>query len=563
MQLQPLKSALRVVREHLEPHAPAAIKQTADHFGRKPKLIIFLSASNTANRALCACGIGNTLDSCWKAAFDKLRKRMPDEEDWQWIKVDLVWSIKPHQPRALIERVAKTRRNFFRHGISFDPDFNAALLEQELNGIGGIGFDDDRRLILRFDRINRHLRTSRGVKELPPEVAQRDTWYTFETKGVFYDRSDPAECVYPLIYGGYGNGIRQAPIAHDTVTGLIEQAGLYLARQLRDDGSFHYGFFPVGHEAIPTYNILRHSGTLYSMLEAWEAVGNDTIAAGVPRGIELVLREALRPLGAHAVVADHANKGEIRLGAQAVFILAVAKYTKLTGDRRYLDAARQIGRAIIDHFLDSRTGQFVHVLDGSDFSVKDTFRIIFYDGEAVLALLRLYELDSDPVWLKSARLAFAYFLRVDHWRHFDHWQAYATAEITRHDPDRRYVEFGLKNALCNLDFIHQRDTAFPTFLELLMATLEMIETTSAAATLNSTFMARLLATAHHRAGHLRYSHFYPELAMYFRKPRQIAGSFFIRHHGFRIRIDDVEHFISGYCMYRRFCSKHGDLGLPV
>ena len=40
--------------------------------------------------------------------------------------------------------------------------------------------------------------------------------------------------------------------------------------------------------------------------------------------------------------------------------------------------------------------------------------------------------------------------------------------------------------------------------------------------------------------------------MYFRAPSEIAGSFFIRHHGFRIRIDDVEHFISGYCLYRRF-----------
>ena len=241
----------------------------------------------------------------------------------------------------------------------------------------------------------------------------------------------------------------------------------------------------------------------------------------------------------------------------------MAKFTELTGDTGYLQVARQLAASIVTRFLDHETGRLVHVLSGTDLSVTDAFRIIYYEGEAVLALLRLHAVDRDPAWLDAARLVFEHFLRAEHWKHFDHWLAYASNELTLHVPDRRYVEFGLRNAFGNLDFIHHRDTAYPTFLELLAASERMVARlrASGAAVLDPEAERALTATIHHRAEHLRYSRFYPELAMYFRAPSEIAGSFFIRHHGFRIRIDDVEHFISGYCLYRRFLQETG--GAPT
>src|SRR5699024_11357762 len=59
----------------------------------------------------------------------------------------------------------------------------------------------------------------------------------------------------------------------------------------------------------------------------------------------------------------------------------------------------------------------------------------------------------------------------------------------------------------------------------------------------------LVETIDRRAEFQRVVFFYPEQAMYMKQPSLILDGFFIRHHSFRVRIDDVEHYLSGYCQY--------------
>lgn len=88
-----------------------------------------------------------------------------------------------------------------------------------------------------------------------------------------------------------------------------------------------------------------------------------------------------------------------------------------------------------------------------------------------------------------------------------------------------------------------------------MATVNMIERIQSdsrlAALLDAFDRTKLMEAIEHRARHQLNGFFFPETAMYFKSPGTILGSFFIRHHSFRVRIDDVEHNISGYCNYYR------------
>ncbi|HHQ0909687.1 TPA: poly(glycerol-phosphate) alpha-glucosyltransferase [Listeria innocua] len=441
-------------------------------------------------------------------------------------------------------KALKTKKNYYRRGIASNENFKIALMEQEINA-NAILLPGDEGLAINVENMNRYLiQANKNQAQL--NLTIDSSVVTFETVGWFFDGKN----IHELETASLDHGRRKVErLTPEIISTLVENAGEYLAHQVNATGEFNYGWFACFDKKIKHYNSLRHASTTYSMLEAYELTGNKAILEAATKALTYLEKHFIYEKDDMAFLIEPELR-EVKLGGSAATLLALTKYMHITGTKTYLPLCRKIANAILS--LQDEDGKFTHVLEYPSLEVKDIFRIIYYDGEAVFGLLRLYEIDRDSKWLDAAAKSFNHFIKDKYWQNHDHWLSYCANEITKYIKDEAYYEFGLQNAFDNLTFIYERETTFPTFLELTVATKEMtlrMEAEGHQALLTSYSLENLEKTITKRALYQLNSYFYPELAMYYKNPARIEGSFFIRHQSFRVRIDDVEHNISGYVRY--------------
>jgi hypothetical protein len=522
-----------------------------------PEVVLFFSVSDGDARARVVGATGNSLESAWQKGLAALRARMKaDGLKGRWLRVDWVERVQAMQWKELRALLERTKRNYFRFGLALDRDLSIAFTEQELNANAMLyGGNSIEHAVVNEKNFSLYARAK--YPSLPPTpFADDEEVFLLFTRGCF---SDETGAVHELNETGLNAGRRHIEqLTPEDVRSLIRNASDYLARQVKEDGSFVYGYHPCFDRRIETYNTLRHASTTYSMVEAWEVTRDDRLKAAIERSLKhlcgSLIQHCRLPDGTEAAfLVDVGN--EIKLGGNAVAILALAKYTAVTGTDAYLVTMEQLALGI-RHMQDQRTGAFVHVLNHPDLTVKQDFRTIYYEGEAAFGLMRLYGLTRDPRWLETVEKAFEHFIANDHWKHHDHWLSYCVNELTRHRPEERYFRFGIRNVAGYLGFVSQRITTFPTLLELMMAARETLARIDERPELHDLFsdidLVYFERALEKRAHYLLNGHFWPELAMYYRNPDRIVGSFFIRHHAFRVRIDDVEHYLSGFIAYLHY-----------
>src|SRR5690625_5039911 len=381
-----------------------------------------------------------------------------------------------------------------------------------------------------------------------------------DTAGAFISADEGPD----LLYRRGRNAGRWAVKYRDeeNVTHLITTASEYLISQVKDSGRFIYGWHPCFGREIRFYNTLRHASTVYSMVEAWEVTRSPQLKAAIDKALQYLLstyvKYAETPDGQKKAYLVEEGFQEIKLGANGVLLLALTKYTQVFDDKGYLPVAEALALGI-QVMQDPETGGFVHILNYPDLTLKERFRVVYYDGEAAFGLMRLYGITRDARWLAIVEKAFGYFIANDYWKNHDHWLSYCVNELTTYKEKEEYYRFGIQNAAGYLDFVADRITTFPTLLELMMAAEQMVKRLQLSAQygflLDELDLRKFYAALEKRAMYLLNGYFAPEIAMYFADPARILGSFFIRHHSFRVRIDDVEHYLSGYVAYLRYLKK--------
>lgn len=535
----------------------AEARTLARPFGNPARYALFLSATNGSARAIVANATGSTFDDAWEQCSSALAQLCPDAHQ---LRIDWIEQSTPATMQELRQILAGTKRNYFRKGISLDGDFRRAFLETELNAnamlYGGNTIDH---AVLNESNFARYARLRHALSTV--DFAPAEPVWLFQTGAMFLGAGNERPV---MLHGGGRNAGRRMVerLTVEHLDDLITNGAGYLSRQVGADGRFEYGCHPCFDRPIKAYNSLRHASTLYAMLEAYEVAPSPDLHNAIERAtlylVEHLVRRVAPDGRTMAFVVE--TDGEIKLGAGGVCLLALVKHAELFDGERYRELLDQLGDGIL-YMQDGESGAFSHVLQYPSLELKQRHRIIYYDGEAAFGLMRLYGFTRNPKWLAAVERAFRHFIRQRHWKAHDHWLGYCVNELTRHRPSEAYFRFGLRNFRSHCDFVLERITTFPTLLELMNSSEELVARIEASPRFRHLLcevdLPSLYEALHFRAHYLLNGHFWPELAMFFARPDKIAGSFFIRHHAFRVRIDDVEHYLSGLVGYRRFLLARG------
>lgn len=518
-----------------------------------PAVTLVFSVSDGPVRAVTAQGVGESLDAAWEMAVMALRKVMARRKlKGRFLRLDWVENAETWTWALLSRRLKAVKRNYCRRGIALDANFTRLFLEQELNAHAMLyGGNQLNHCVVNEKNFLIATQQKYGSGHTVDFSSAREV-HMIDSAGLFCAQDGE---VHELHTSGRNAGRRRIePLSSDKLRKIVSDSSQFLARQVDVNGRFVYGYHPCFDRQIPAYNALRHASTTYSMLEAWEQTRQPQLLAAIERALDYLCKEFIRTVDDEdiAFVVDTGN--EIKLGANATAILAMSKHAALLKSDRYISTMEKLAKGI--RHMQAEDGSFVHVLNWPDLTVKQAFRIVYYEGEAAFALMRLYSLTKDERWIETVEKAFDHFIRNDYWQHHDHWLSYCTNELTLYRPETRYFRFGIQNVEGYLDFVLQRITTFPTLLELMMAGRKMLDRLKELPDEQTLLVGldeeKFNQALHFRAAYLMNGHFWPEMAMFYRHPDSILGSFFIRHHAFRVRIDDVEHYLSGLVAYSEY-----------
>ncbi|MGG5318754.1 hypothetical protein [Enterococcus sp. AZ072] len=517
--------------------------------------LVFLSVSKGNNRAKVKNIRTARLEDC----LEWLRKELKKAKDKQtYIRVDVVKIIEECTYLELMRKLSVvTRNNYFRSGIAFDKKFNTAFLAEELMGNAlikpsanhRVGFNSPE---LSFDQknIDSYMKKKYG-QTLKNKIAQRK-FYVFDTQGYYLENGEWLTLATQQEQAGVRTVDYQTlpPAIDDAIT----QGAAFLQRQIKDSGQFIYGYYPTYDYKLTGYNSVRHFSSLYALLEAQEYLKQTEELKATEQGLDWGLANLTIQKEDALYIKEKAGSGiSVKLGAQALAVLALAKFQVITSNTKYEAAINQLILGMERHFVDEK-GETTHILN-ENLETKKKFNIIYYDGEAVFSILRGYAITKNPQHLELAKKLFDRFVAKNYERYHDHWLSYATNEILLYLKDKKYYEFGLKNAFENLSFIEHRDTAYPTLLELLMAAIKTTDQLKASDDykkgqftefVSKTDFWRLQQVAIKRAViEIEKGVMHPEMALFMKRPDKIVNGFYTRHDKFRMRIDDQEHFLSG------------------
>jgi hypothetical protein len=499
---------------------------------------------------------------------------------------DVIAGGKPDADHTVIEIAVPNHVE----GVSLDEDVEEPVAALGLEGILVVRDDGKAGAVLPGEIVARALFKSgspahldhqrlRGLLAQRAGVAETDVGtmraYRFRSEDhVESPGHDRALAVFR------GSAERPVPVTPERLLQAVRSGADYLCRVLNDQGRYIYLYHPVEDHDDASYGLLRHAGATYALLEAYEEFGTPLYLEKAERALAF-LKSRLVDDDAHQgkYVTDTSDEEQQKTGGAGLALLAFAKHAAVTGKRSELETMRSLARFIIaEQYADG------HFRSNADLppdpgGKKRKREPVYYQGEAALGLLRLYSVDPQPAYADAARMAADYVVHVrdadvsqDNQEH-DHWISYVFNDLDRVGADDAYVEHAYKIARAIMGKQHRAPGApapdwVGTFYEGQTTPGSTRLEAYAADIALSRFAGRpdawLFDPAKEVAGSMLAQQFGPEDAFWLRNPAKSLGGVRESLTVQDVRIDYVQHAMSGWLHLARELRDpaYGKTGVP-
>lgn len=422
---------LRSVRAYLENGTAIALAENPGAGDGADRAVV-ISLSRPARPALVAQGRGPSLrDALADAAEEISRAASAAEVRDGRLKVDVaIW--RGELERLDAERKARVDRSL--EGLWL-PEPDLLLLPEELLS---------RRLVtsrrkLHRQRLRDHLEAT--GRQRPEKSPARDGDPYHVVRFDSFMEGDDGSLV--RLYRGND---RSPSLSASSLLAAARLGGEYLLRHQRDDGSYDYLYEAKQDTYSDDYNLLRHAGTTYSLVELYQATDDARFLDAARRALDYLLTHHVSGPKPEDAAADFdailSPDEEAKLGGAALAVLAIVQYQNASGDARWQPNAERLARFM--RFQQKDDGEF-HSKYYYGEPPAEPHVSLYYPGEAILSLLRLHALTGEPRWLDTARRAADWLIdvrdagkgvgEVPH----DHWLTMSLNELHAATGDDRYA----------------------------------------------------------------------------------------------------------------------------
>lgn len=236
---------------------------------------------------------------------------------------------------------------------------------------------------------------------------------------------------------------RGSEVDRDTLIAAARAGGDYLVRMQRGDGSFHY-YYNAAQDRFEsrTYNIVRHAGTAFSLLDLYSATRDVRYLESARRAVKFLETRFRRvPARRGLYVLDY--DGKAKLGANGLALVALTRLIELDSKSPRQANARRLADLII--MLQRKDGSF-HTRYRLHPGESPGLASLYYPGEAILGLVRLFKLNHDNHLLNAARRGADYLIASQRERHTlppDAWLMQALEALFNVGREKRYADHAL------------------------------------------------------------------------------------------------------------------------